>query len=493
MDDGYSPVGILVLIGLILLEAVFYGFGSAIQNVNEGKLEEEMENGNQKAARLLRIVNRPTRFVNTIQITTHLAGIITGIIVLPMMVSAAAARFKTMSLMSESRAMDLAKGLPAPAWYADPLWWMWTGLMVLFAVVVVALIVSFGIIIPKRLAAKEPEKWGYRVMPAVLFVAALLLPLTKLISGIAWLVLKAFGVDMMADDENVTEEDIMSMVNEGHEQGVLEAGETEMITNIFQLGDKEAWDIMTHRTNMVVLAADTTLKEAVDFILKEGTNTRYPVYGEDIDDIVGILHLRDAMAYFEKPENKDRQLTEIPGLLREASFIPETRSIDTLFKEMQSNKIHMEIVVDEYGQTAGLLTMEDILEEIVGNIMDEYDEEEEFITPQEDGSFLMSGMTPLEDVMDALGIRFSDEDSDTYDTLNGFLISRLDRIPQEHERPLVEFAGYRFQVVKVGNKMIESVHVSRICEPESGEGEVGKEMKDSDDADRTEHKGDVPG
>ena len=160
---------------------------------------------------------------------------------------------------------------------------------------------------------------------------------------------------------------------------------------------------------------------------------------------------------------------------------------------MQSNKIHMEIVVDEYGQTAGLLTMEDILEEIVGNIMDEYDQEEEFITPLEDGSFSMSGMTPLEDVTDALSIRFSEEDSDTYDTLNGFLISRLDRIPQEHEKPLVEFAGYRFQVTKVGNKMIESVHVSRICGPESGKGETGKEIKDSDDTDRTEHKGDVPG
>lgn len=492
MDDGYSPVGILVLIGLIFLEAVFYGFGSAIQNVNEGKLEEEMENGNEKAARLLRIVNRPTRFVNTIQITTHLVGIITGIFILPVVVNAAAGKLKTMNLLNSARTME-AVGGTAPAWYADPLWWMWVGLMVLFTVAAVVLIVSFGIIIPKRLAAKEPEKWGYRMMPMVLFVAALLLPLTKLISAMAWLVLKAFGVDMTADDENVTEEDIMSMVNEGHEQGVLEAGETEMITNIFQLGDKEAWDIMTHRTNMVVLSADTTLREAVDFILKEGTNTRYPVYGEDIDDIVGILHLRDAMAYFEKPENKDRQLIEIPGLLREASFIPETRSIDTLFKEMQSNKIHMEIVVDEYGQTAGLLTMEDILEEIVGNIMDEYDQEEEFITPLEDGSFSMSGMTPLEDVTDALSIRFSEEDSDTYDTLNGFLISRLDRIPQEHEKPLVEFAGYRFQVTKVGNKMIESVHVSRICGPESGKGETGKEIKDSDDTDRTEHKGDVPG
>ena len=194
MDDGYSPVGILVLIGLIFLEAVFYGFGSAIQNVNEGKLEEEMENGNEKAARLLRIVNRPTRFVNTIQITTHLVGIITGIFILPVVVNAAAGKLKTMNLLNPARTME-AVGGTAPAWYADPLWWMWAGLMVLFTVAAVVLIVSFGIIIPKRLAAKEPEKWGYRMMPMVLFVAALLLPLTKLISAMAWLVLKGFGVD----------------------------------------------------------------------------------------------------------------------------------------------------------------------------------------------------------------------------------------------------------------------------------------------------------
>ena len=146
MDDGYSPVGILVLIGLIFLEAVFYGFGSAIQNVNEGKLEEEMENGNEKAARLLRIVNRPTRFVNTIQITTHLVGIITGIFILPVVVNAAAGKLKTMNLLNSARTME-AVGGTAPAWYADPLWWMWAGLTVLFTVAAVAFIVSFGIIL----------------------------------------------------------------------------------------------------------------------------------------------------------------------------------------------------------------------------------------------------------------------------------------------------------------------------------------------------------
>ena len=364
MDDGYPPVSILILIGFILLEAVFYGFGSAIQNVNEGKLEEEAAGGNKKAARLLEIVNRPVRFVHTIQVTTHLMGMIIGAAILPAMIGMVERRFlfgKVLAWVDPAQVMAAA-GTP---WYRNPSWWQWAGVLALVTVFVLVLVISFGIIIPKRLAAKEPEKWGYHMLPVVLFFAGVFLPLTRLITLISSLVLKPFGVDLADDDGNVTEEDIMSMVNEGHEQGVLEADETEMITNIFELGDKEAADIMTHRTNMTALDGSMSLKKAVDFILNEGVNTRYPVYGEDIDDIIGILHMRDAMAFAEKEENRDRMIKDIPGLLREANFIPETRNIDTLFKEMQSRKIHMEIVVDEYGQTAGIVAMEDILEEIV--------------------------------------------------------------------------------------------------------------------------------
>ena len=261
----------------------------------------------------------------------------------------------------------------------------------------------------------------------------------------------------------------MSMVNEGHEQGILEAGETRMINNIFQLGDTEAQDIMTHRTNMEILDDDMTLQEAVSFILNQGNKTRYPVSGEDIDDIIGILHMRDAMSAYEKEENRQIPIGKIPGLLMEASFIPATRTIDSLFKEMQSRKIHMEIVVDEYGQTAGLLTMEDILEEIVGSIQDEYDHEEECILEQPDHSYIMKGMTDLEEVQEVLGLTLSEEDSDTYGTLSGFLIARLDRIPREDERPTVEYGGYRFQVLKVQNKTIESVQVRKVEETGSQE------------------------
>ena len=277
--------------------------------------------------------------------------------------------------------------------------------------------------------------------------------------------------------ENVTEEDIKTMVNEGHEQGVLETREAKMISNIFELDEKEAGDVMTHRKHIVALPGDMALSEAARFGLQEGNNTRYPVYGEDLDDIIGTIHMRDVLVHAEDPREAQMELSKVPGVLREARFIPETRNLDSLFKEMQSQKIHMEIVIDEYGQTAGLVTMEDILEEIVGNIMDEYDVEEKFIVRQESGELVMSGMTPLREAQEALGIELPEEDLDNYDTVNGLLISRLDRIPREEEKPEVIYQGIRFSVIQVENKMIHTVRAEKLKkqEPEDGEKKQAEE------------------
>ena len=280
-----------------------------------------------------------------------------------------------------------------------------------------------------------------------------------------------------AHEENVTEEDIMSMVNEGQEQGVLESSEAEMITNIFEFDDKEASDIMTHRKNIVALDGSMTVKEAAQFVLKETNNSRFPVYGEDLDDIIGTVHMRDVLIHAENEDEAVKPLSEVPGILRSACFIPETRNINSLFKEMQSQKIHMEIVIDEYGQTAGIVTMEDILEEIVGNILDEYDVDEQFITRSEN-TWTMNGMTPLEDVQDELNVEFPEEDLDNYDTINGLLISKLDRIPKEGEQPEVRYLGYLFAVTKVANKMIHTVHVTPIPKEElKQDGDDGEKDK----------------
>ena len=276
--------------------------------------------------------------------------------------------------------------------------------------------------------------------------------------------------------DNVTEDDIMTMVDEGHEQGVLETREARMIRNIFELDEKQAGNVMTHRKHITALPGSMLLKDAARFVLREGNNTRYPVYGEDLDDIIGTIHMRDVLVHAESDREAAMELSKVPGVLREAHFIPETRKLDSLFREMQSQKTHMEIVIDEYGQTAGLVTMEDILDEIVGNILDEYDVEEKFIVSQENGELVMSGMTPLSQVQEALDIAFPEEDLDNYDTINGLLISRLDRIPREEEMPEVIYQGVRFSVIKVENKMIHTVRAERMEE------ESGRE----DDTDRKE-------
>lgn len=453
MDDGYWPLSVLILIGFILIDAILYGFGSAMQNMNVNNLEKEAEEGNIKAVRLLGMINKPGEFINTVQVATNLIGVVSGAYVLR--------QLGFILQMTAHRAEDGADRLV----YAIS--------VVVAGVFLLAVLISFGIVVPKKCAARKPEQWGYGTLGAVRFFVTLLKPFTVLVSLLSFFVLKPMGIDPNKEEDNVTEEDIMLMVNEGHEQGVLEAGEAEMITNIFELNDKAAGDIMTHRTNITALDALMTLDEAVLYILSEANNSRFPVYEKDIDDIVGILHMRDALVYAEKKEFRKKTLKEIDGLLREAHFIPETRHIDTLFKEMQSQKIHMEIVVDEYGQTAGIVTMEDILEEIVGNILDEYDEDEEFISRRDDGSFIFDGMTPLDEVAKALSIEFEEEDYDNYDTLNGFLISQLDRIPKEGEQPEIEFEKFRFTVLSVENKTIHAVRVMPVTEEAPKEHEAG--------------------
>ena len=260
-------------------------------------------------------------------------------------------------------------------------------------------------------------------------------------------------------EDDVTEEEIISMVNEGHEQGVLRASEAEMIHNIFEFGDKEAKDIMTHRKNLIAIDGELSYNDAVPFII-ENNKSRYPVYLEDIDNIIGVLHIKDAFAFAQKNEVFRTSIKDIKGLIREVDFVPETLNIHTLFQKMQAKKSHLVIVVDEYGQTSGAVAMEDILEEIVGNIEDEHDEEEELIRQNSDGSYTMSGFASLSDVAETLQIPVNDDD---FDTLNGFLVSLMEKIPNDGERNLIGRIkdGYEFSIRKVKDKMIREVLVKK--------------------------------
>lgn len=332
-----------------------------------------------------------------------------------------------------------------------------------FAVLIViiilnlVLLLSLGILVPKKICAHYPQVSAYCLLPVVRTVIILLLPISKLVSGIANLVVRAFGIDPHHPGDDVTEDEIIELVDEAHEQGVIQESEAEMIQNIMEFSDKSAKEIMTHRKNINVLDDTITLEEAVKF-MTEHTNSRYPVCHEDIDNIIGFIHIKDAMLHQMKQEDQKKALMQIPQLIRSVAFIPETRGIDSIFKSMQIKKVHMAIVVDEYGQTAGLLTMEDILEEIVGNILDEYDESEEFIQPQFDESILMDGLTPLEDVEEVLGIDLGDQE---FETLNGYLTSLLEHIPTEEDKE-IEANGYSFQILSVENNIIQKLRVEKL-------------------------------
>lgn len=438
MDDGSPLYALLIFIGFVIVNAVMYSFGAAIQNLNAAEVEKKAGEGSLKDMKLLRYLQNPGKFINTIQLLTGFMAVVVGYFQLGLY--AGRVRSWIINLGGGFVLSDAAMGILS---------------YLLTALYLMIIILAIGIYVPKRLGMKYSRQTAYAFVGIIGVLVVLLTPFTAFITFFSNLILRIIGIDPNEEELNVTEEEIMNMVNEGHEQGVLEEREAEMISNIFELDDKTAGDIMIHRKNIVAVDGDWTLKETVEFI-SEQNNSRYPVYAESIDNIIGILHIKDVLYYYHKSTYDDMAVKNISDLLRKPEFIPESRNLDDLFKEMQTSKNHMEIVVDEYGQTAGLVAMEDILEEIVGNIMDEHDEEEDNIIQESDDTWLVKGLTALDEIEDELGIVFDEEE---FDTINGYLISKLDRIPAKGEKPEVEACGCTFRVQEVDGKIISLLQI----------------------------------
>ncbi len=440
MDDGGSSACSMILfLVMLFVEAVIVGFNRAINLMNEKEIERRAEEDQDKKSILLsRIIERSTVYVNSIQMITTLIELVMGYFFLPRWTVSIRRVLVRFPFFNEVN--DLVLG-----WIA----------LLLAAFLLMYVLLTFGILLPKKIAQKYPDAWAYCFIRQIQFLRTALYPLTKIVAVSANGLLQIFGLRNTDEQADVTEEEIISMVNEGHELGVLEAGEVEMITNIFEFGDKEASDIMTHRNNIMAIDSTTPFKDALGFMLKE-SNSRYPVYEENLDHVIGVLYLKDAMRIHTSDESLNQPVGTVEGLVREAVFVPETKNIDDLFRSMQSEKNQMVIVMDEYGQTAGLVTMEDILEEIVGNIMDEYDPEENHIEEKGENEYMIEGMTKLEDLEERFDISFGETE---FETLNGYLISKLDRIPDEDENSEVEIDGYTFQIVKVEKNVIQSVLV----------------------------------
>lgn len=441
MDSGDSPVaGWILFVLFLIVNSIFYGFGSAIQNMNENEIEEKAEQGDKKSKRLLPIINAPSALIHTIQFYHIFFGLLIGCIHLKTVEQEVWTLF-SVNVFSE---LSQNHGLQYLVFF-----------LILFLDLI--LLTTFGILVPKRVCSHYAERSARSLVTLVQIGILLAWPFTKLMELLTNLTVRLFGIDPTHTEDDVTEDEIIDLVDEAHEQGIIQESEAEMIQNIMEFHDKSAKDIMTHRKNINALDDTMLLKDAMPY-MAEHNNSRYPVFHEDIDNIVGFIHIRDAMEHQNRGEYENKSLMQIPNLVRAVAYIPETRGIDSLFQAMQTKKIHIAIVVDEYGQTAGLVTMEDILEEIVGNIFDEYDESEEFIQPQLDESLLMDGLTPLDDVEEVLNIDLGDHE---VETLNGYLTSLLGHIPtgEDHE---INANGYCFQILSVENNIIQKIRVEKI-------------------------------
>ena len=367
MFENGDPAFYFIFFLLLLVDVLIYGFQSAVSSVDEKELERRaFEEKDPLAIRIEHYEDHPTKVNHLTSMVATLNHVIIG---------------ASMYRVLRERGLLLVEPFSDIKFLNTQIGGI-SLLHILVSILVVLLIICvitvFGIMLPRKLANRKPEKWAYGCVHFIRVTDIIFTPLLTVADLFTQGVMMLFGGRDEKNHEDVFEQEIIDMVNEGHEQGVIEANEAEMISKIFEYGDKEAQDIMTNRKNIVAIDKEMTLEEALQFMLDENYS-RYPVIDETIDHIEGILYLKDTMRFYNAGASKSLPVCEVEGLLRKAEYTPLTRNIDDLFETLQSKKLQMAIVVDEYGQTAGLVTMEDILEEIVGKIQDEYDEDDDFI------------------------------------------------------------------------------------------------------------------
>lgn len=426
---------IIVLIILILLNAYFAATEIAFISLNDAKIEKNAKEGNKKAKQILKMLKTPSKFLATIQIGITLAG------------------FLSSAFASDAFADKLAPILNnlIPSISLE----VWRGISILLITIILSFFtLVFGELVPKRLAMKYYEKISYATIGVIRAISIITAPFVKLLTFSTNIVSKLFGVGE-AEEEVVTEEEIKMMIAEGEEKGTIERGEKQLLNNVFEFNDIIVSEIMTPRTDMYAIDINKNLREMLDEI-DEFKYSRIPVYNESIDDIEGVLFVKDIL----KPL-KDNEEIDIRKIMREPYFIPESKDIDELFKEMQQNKVQMAIVIDEYGGTAGLITMEDIIEELVGNIFDEYDEEELDIKKIDENTYIVNGMITSYELKKIFDVELPEGD---YETLSGYLLDKLGRIPEEDEHPVIEDENLTYRVEEIEDRRIKYVKVCRNME-----------------------------
>ena len=423
---------LIFLFILILLNAYFAATEIAFISLNDAKIEKQAKDGNKKAKQIQKMLKNPSKFLATIQIGITLAG-----------------------FLSSAFASDAFAGMLAPVLNE----WMpfiniatWQNISIVIITIILSFFtLVFGELVPKRLAMKYYEKISFATIGVIKGISVVTAPFVKLLTWSTNLVSKIFGVGEQ-EEEIVTEEEIKMMVNQGEEKGSIEENEKELINNVFEFNDIIASEIMTYRTDIYAIEINEDVYEILDEI-DEYKYSRIPVYEETIDDIKGILFLKDILKLVST-----RKEFKIADIMRDAYFVPESKPIDEIFEELQANKMQMAIVVDEYGGTAGLLTMEDILEELVGNIFDEYDDVEVEYKRLDDNTYLIDGSVSLYEMKKILDIELPEGD---YETLSGYLIEKLGRLPEENEHPVIEDEHLTYKIEEYEDRRIKWVKVCK--------------------------------
>ncbi len=416
---------LFVLVILILINAYFAASEIAFISLNDAKIERQAKEGNKKAKQIEKMLKSPSKFLATIQIGITLAG------------------FLSSAFASDTFADILAPSLNNifPAISVEA----FRGISIVIITIILSFFtLVFGELVPKRLAMKYYEKVAYASIGIIRFISIIASPFVKILTKSTNIISKMFGISEN-EEEIVTEEEIKMMIDEGEEKGTIEQEEKEMINNIFEFNDITVSEVMTHRTDIFAVDISSDIEE----ILKDLDDYKYsrvPVYSETIDNIEGILFVKDLLKYF-----RTKKPLKIKNMIREAYFVSENKPINELFKDLQRNKMQMAIVIDEYGGTAGLVTMEDLLEEIVGNIFDEYDDIENEIEKIDDNTFLISGKVSINELKKVLRIEVPEGE---YETLSGYLLELLGRVPEDDEKPIIETDKVTYKIEEYEDKRI---------------------------------------
>lgn len=425
--DVFSVVlQLILLVILILLNAFFAGSEIAVISLDDNKIKKQAEAGDKKAAMLCKLTANSSRFLSSIQVGVTLSGFLA---------SAVAAQS-----FAEKLTVSLAFLPVSPAVINS------------VSVVVITLLLSFvtlvfGELVPKRIAMQKYEAFSRLVVYPLSVFSSVCRPFIWLLSGVTNLFVRLLGFDPDAEDESVTEEEIRMMVDVGEERGVIMETEKDMINNVLEFNDTTVGEIMTHRTEICAVDVHVTAQDVIRISSQEGYS-RIPVYEEDLDSVRGIIYIKDFLPYLN---GEIQSLCDLAPFIHEPYYVPESKRCYDLFNELKEKHVHMAIVVDEYGGTAGLVTMEDLLESIVGNIQDEFDNEEEEIVEVCQNTFTIDGTTDLEEVCDILDVRIPEGD---YETIAGFVMSQLGRVPSEGEHPSVRFGNVTFTVDEIEDARI---------------------------------------